>query len=297
MRILLTGSSGRVGRAIFGALASSHTVIGIDRSPFSTTRHVADFTDMNVLRPALAGVDAVIHTAALHAPHVGLSTDAEFDRINVQGTHALVFAAKAEGVRRFIFTSTTALYGDAVVAGQCTWVDETTVPQPKTIYHRTKLAAEALLEAEAAPGFCVRVVRMSRSFPEQPETMAVFRLHRGIDVRDVADAHVAVLQNGGADFQRYIASGRTPFLTEDCADLAYRPREVLLRRCPALVAELDRRRWPLPRTIDRVYDPGAALRSLGWQSTLGPDNVFMQHDERSIEVLPRIANYADRPGE
>ncbi|MGF0520385.1 hypothetical protein ACQEDT_02620 [Agrobacterium pusense] len=47
MRIVLTGSSGRVGRAIFSALASRHEVIGIDRSPFSTTHIVGDFADMH----------------------------------------------------------------------------------------------------------------------------------------------------------------------------------------------------------------------------------------------------------
>ena len=53
VKILLTGSSGRVGRAIFGALAARHEVVGIDRSPFATTRHVADFTDTRMLAKAL----------------------------------------------------------------------------------------------------------------------------------------------------------------------------------------------------------------------------------------------------
>lgn len=45
MKILLTGSSGRIGRAIFGALAAAHEVVGLDRSPFATTRIIADVTD------------------------------------------------------------------------------------------------------------------------------------------------------------------------------------------------------------------------------------------------------------
>jgi nucleoside-diphosphate-sugar epimerase len=51
MRIILTGSSGRLGRAIFNALAANNTVLGIDRSPFSTTHLVGDFTDAAICAP------------------------------------------------------------------------------------------------------------------------------------------------------------------------------------------------------------------------------------------------------
>ncbi len=86
MRIVLTGSSGRVGRGIFGALASHHEVIGIDRAPFSSTQYVGDFADLQILRKALTGADTVIHTAALHAPHVGIVPDEQFYRVNLAGT-------------------------------------------------------------------------------------------------------------------------------------------------------------------------------------------------------------------
>lgn len=55
MKILLTGSSGRIGRAIFGALAASHEVVGLDRSPFATTRIIADVTDHPGCRTGGAG--------------------------------------------------------------------------------------------------------------------------------------------------------------------------------------------------------------------------------------------------
>ena len=117
MKILLTGSSGRIGRAIFGALAAAHEVVGLDRSPFATTRIIADVTDHQAVVRAVQGVDAVIHTAALHAPHVGLVPDAVFQQINVDATAHLLQAARKAGARRFVLTSTTALYGHAVVAG------------------------------------------------------------------------------------------------------------------------------------------------------------------------------------
>jgi UDP-glucose 4-epimerase len=297
VRILLTGSSGRVGRAIFGALAADHEVLGIDLSPFSTTRYVADFTDPDALHAALEEVDAIIHTAGLHAPHVSLIAEDRFRRINVAGTKMLVAAAKEAGIKRFVYTSTTALYGDAVLPGDCTWIDESTTPRPRTIYHRTKLDAEDALQSEASPDFAVRVIRMSRCFPEQPEVMALYRLHRGIDVRDVADAHAAALSNGGANFQRYIASGCTPFHREDREALSRSPRDVLRHRCPELLRELERRNWPLPSSIDRVYDPAAALSALHWKTTRGYGEVFRQYDERSIEVLPRSPMIKDRTAE
>ena len=117
MKIVLTGSSGRVGRAIYNALATKHDVIGIDRTVFSTTHIVADFMDKSLLLNVMKGADAVIHTAALHAPHVGVLPDAEFVRINVDGTRLIVEAAQATKVKRLIFTSTTAIFGKTIENG------------------------------------------------------------------------------------------------------------------------------------------------------------------------------------
>lgn len=294
MKILLTGSSGRIGRAIFGALAAAHEVVGLDRSPFATTRIIADVTDRQALQRAVRGVDAVIHTAALHAPHVGLVADAVFQQINVDATAMLLQLAREAGVQRFVLTSTTALYGHAVVAGGCRWIDEDTEPLPRTIYHRTKLQAEALAAAAASDAFAVRVLRMARCFPETPERMAMFRLHRGIDARDVASAHAALLHNPGEPFQRYIACAPTPFRREDCLQLATQPRRILACRAPQLLAEFERRGWSLPISIDRVYDSARARATLGWQPRFGPDEVLQQYAAGSIEVLPRAEWIRDR---
>jgi nucleoside-diphosphate-sugar epimerase len=290
MRIVLTGSSGRVGRAIFSALAGRHAVTGMDRSPFSTTHIVGDFADEALLRSAFERADAVIHTAALHAPHVGIVPDTEFQRINVEGTRMVAQAAMAAGVPRLVFTSTTALYGHAVSAGACTFIDEETPPQPKSIYHRTKLEAERMLEAMAGPHLAVRVLRMSRSFPEPADVMAAYRLHRSVDIRDVADAHVLALTNAGDDFQRYIISATTPFSADNCGSLAKDAASVLRQRTPALADAFTQREWALPATIDRIYSPARAAERLGWTSRFGFGEVLAQLDRRSLEVLPVGAN-------
>ncbi|MFS8110792.1 NAD(P)-dependent oxidoreductase [Rhizobium jaguaris] len=286
MRIVLTGSSGRLGRAIFNALATNHAVAGIDRSPFSTTHLLGDFADAVLLRGALTGADAIVHCAALHAPHVGTVPDGEFYRVNVEGTRLLAEASLAAGVKRLVFTSTTALYGHAVLPGRCTWVDEDTVPQPRSIYHRTKLEAERILEDMAGPDLHVRVLRMSRSFPEPANVMAAYRLHRGVDIRDVADAHAAALTNGGDHFQRHIISAGTLFKAEDCEALAVDVAAVIKLRAPGLAAKFAQRSWPLPQNIDRVYASKSAGTVLGWHFRFGYDEVFAQLQRGSLEVLP-----------
>ncbi|MBO9654478.1 MAG: NAD(P)-dependent oxidoreductase [Agrobacterium tumefaciens] len=290
MRIVLTGSSGRVGRAIFSALAGRHDVIGIDRSPFSTTRIIGDFADKALLGSAFQQADAVIHAAALHASHVGVVPDAEFQRINVEGTRMVAEVAMAAGVQRIVFTSTTALYGHSVSSGSCTFIDEDTSPRPKSIYHRTKLEAEQVLEAMAGQHLAVRVLRMSRSFPEPADVMAAYRLHRGVDIRDVADAHVLALTNAGDDFQRYIISATTPFSADDCDSLAEDAASVLRQRTPALAAAFAQRRWALPAIIDRVYSPARAVDGLGWTSRFGFEEVLAELARRSLEVLPAGAS-------
>lgn len=295
MRIVLTGSSGRVGRAIFSALAGTHDVIGIDRSPFSTTHILGDVVDAALLRSAFEHADAVIHTAALHAPHVGTVPDAEFQRVNVDGTRMVAEAAIAAGVERLVFTSTTALYGHAVSPGSCTFIDEETPPQPKSIYHRTKLEAERILESMANPHLAVRVLRMSRSFPEPADVMAAYRLHRGIDIRDVADAHVLALTNTGEDFQRYIISAATPFSARDCDALANDAAAVIRLRAPALAEAFEQRGWALPATIDRVYASARAVDGLSWESRCGFEEIFAELARRSLEVLPAGANISKKP--
>ena len=293
MKIVLTGSSGRIGRAIFGALSVGHNVVGIDRIPFATSRVIGDFTNRALLERAMEGADAVIHTAALHAPHVGICADAEFHRINVEGTRLLFEVAKTSGAKRLVFTSTTALYGGAIAQGRCTWVDEQTAPEPESIYHRTKVEAETVLEGLANDKLCVRVVRMSRCFPETADLMAAYRIHRGIDARDVADAHVLALTNKGAPFERYVVSGATPLTHSDCDALASDADAILRERVPELAQAFQSRGWSLPRSIDRVYVPKAAEHALGWKARYGFREVLAQVDRRSLEVLPVGASMAE----
>lgn len=280
MKVLITGTSGRVGGAIHDRLAREHAVRGLDRVASSRVDHLGELTDAALLEQALDGVDAVVHTAGLHAPQVGQLPEAEFQRVNVEGTRAVLAVAQRRGVPHIVFTSTTALYG---VGG---WITEQTPPRPRTVYHRSKLAAEALLaEAAARGGPAVTVLRMSRCFPEPAPLMAAYRLHRGVDVRDVAEAHALALLQPRPGWRRYVISGATPFLRSEVDELARDAPAVLRRRAPALVRTFAERGWSLPRSIDRVYAAHRAIAELGWQPAFGFEEVLHQLDRQSPEVL------------
>lgn len=71
MRILVTGSAGHLGEALVRVLGADHDVVGLDvlDAPFTTL--TGSVADRDVVRRAMDGVDAVLHTATLHKPHVG----------------------------------------------------------------------------------------------------------------------------------------------------------------------------------------------------------------------------------
>lgn len=288
MRILVTGSAGRVGRAIYIKLMRTHDVVGIDKTPCSTADYVGDIRDSAMMDGVLENIDVIIHTAALHAPHVGLVPDSEFQSINVDATEKLALAGVKAGVKHFIFTSTTALYGHAStpknIAG---WVDEEVIPQPKSIYHKSKIAAETKLE-EISNLFQlpVTVLQMSRCFPEPADLMAVFRLTRGIDARDVANAHLSAVEKRLSGFNRFIISGATPFHLSDCKALYTDAEAVIKRKCPEIALAFKQRNWQLPQSLDRVYDSSSAREKLGWLPIHGFESVLEMLDTETAEVLP-----------
>ncbi len=288
MKILVTGSAGRVGRAIYIHLMRYYDVVGLDKTPCSTADYVGDLRDSELIESALCGVDVVVHTAALHAPHVGRVEDKEFEAVNVEATEKLALAAVQAGVKQFVFTSTTALYGYASkTQGKAAWINESVLPQPKTIYHRSKIAAEHKLEQISHLfQLPVTVLQMSRCFPEPVDLMAIYRLNRGVDARDVAAAHHLAVQKRLTGFRRFIISATTPFHPQDSVGLCNDAAAVIRQRAPEVASCFDARGWVLPVSLDRVYDSSLATKELGWVSRFGVDSVLSMYDEEFAEVLP-----------
>lgn len=267
MKVLVTGSSGRIGGAIAARLTLRHAVCGVDQRPGALTTQIADVRDTARLAPLLADVDAVVHTASLHVPDLAARSAAEFREVNVGATQRLLAAAGEAGVRRFVYTSTTSLYGDAMIpeAGEAVWVTEELAPRPRDVYDETKLEAEAACAAAARAGLPCASLRMSRCFPEEPRLLASYRLYRGVDAEDVAQAHELALAAREPAFDVFNVAAATPFRAEDCRRLFEDAASVILERFPWAEDEFARRGWQLPRSIDRVYVVEKAIAGLGYR--------------------------------
>ena len=111
MKVLVTGSSGRVGRvAVETLLARGDQVAGLDsvpsgRSSQGYTEHAASLQEAT---PAARGVDAVLHLGAFMSWN---DDDREkMFRSNVDGTRAVLEAAREAGAKRFVFASSGEVY-------------------------------------------------------------------------------------------------------------------------------------------------------------------------------------------
>ncbi|MFB6989693.1 NAD-dependent epimerase/dehydratase family protein [Streptomyces sp. NPDC056304] len=269
--VVVTGSAGVVGSAIVRRLrAAGCRVVGVDCLPSPDTSVVADLRDPAAWRHALPGAEAVVHTAALHAPHVGVRSDDEFREINVGVTRDLLDASSAAGVRRFVYTSSTSVYGYALEPGdEAVWITEEVTCRPRDIYDETKLAAERLVLC-AAGAMSTVCLRIARCFSEPPAVLARHRLYRGVDVADVAEAHLLAAQGPQEAAGVLNIAGPYPWWrVEDRRRLRHEPAALITQRVPEVAAGFDRHGWALPSSIDRVYVSARAGAVLGYRPRRG----------------------------
>lgn len=235
MRILVTGGAGYIGSVIVSRLtARGHDVVVYDDLSRGHRAAVAggvplvdgDVRDADAVRDALleGGCEAVVHMAALAEVAESVAEPARYRSVNVDGTAAVLAAARAADVDRLVFSSTAAVYG----APQRTPIDEDDALAPTNPYGETKLAAEELLwqarerdglgatalryfNACGADGACgedhdpeshlvplaLRAARDGTSirvFGEDYPTPDGTCVRDYVHVADLADAHIAALE-------------------------------------------------------------------------------------------------------
>lgn len=295
MNILVTGSSGWLGQTLVPRLArGGHQVVGLDPEPAPTTKVVGSVVDRTLVSSIIRehAIEAIVHAAARHKPHIETHDNSEFVAVNVQGTLNLLEEAVAPGskVDRFVFTSTTSLMisqrirdGKAAGAREAAWIDETLAPlEPRNIYGVTKRAAEELCwlfhHLHRLP---ILILRTSRFFPEEDDmahaivqsgenTKANEFLFRRLTVEDTAEAHVVAIDKARAlGFDTFVISALTPFAPADCRALLVDAPSVVARYFPDYREKYARCGWTMFDSIDRVYDAGKAKRKLGFVCKTG----------------------------
>ena len=170
-RILVTGSAGRVGRAVTRELHSrGHRVIGFDmrQTPGIPAEQsvVAGLADVDAFRQAATGADCIIHLAAtpddIHFPRNDRDDNflSELVPNNIVAPYQVMEAARLLGVKRVILASTGQVIDGHLRAGN-TPVKTNMLPKPRYLYACTKVFLEALGQVYAKEhGITVIAVRL-----------------------------------------------------------------------------------------------------------------------------------------
>ncbi len=206
LRILITGNMGYVGPVVAAHLRATlpgAELIGYDSAFFAhclTTPgplperalDAQHFGDVRAVPPALlAGVDAVVHLAAVSNDPMGLRFEAVTDEINHRASLLVAEAARDAGVKRFVFASSCSVYGLAAGGPR----KETDALNPLTAYARSKIATEEGLKGMDRGGMGVTCLRFATACGMSP------RLRLDLVLNDfvagaLAGGEVSVLSDG-----------------------------------------------------------------------------------------------------
>ncbi|MFO1088504.1 MAG: NAD(P)-dependent oxidoreductase [Hyphomicrobiales bacterium] len=277
MKILVTGSSGLIGRAVCAKLEAR----GVSAVPFDMTMTDSDGERLDVrnerqVRMAIAQCQGVLHLAAVSRVIWGERDPALCEAVNVGGTEAVCRAARDAAHRPFVvYASSREVYGHPASVP----VREDAPFAPCNVYGRTKVAGEDMMQRLARAGHPAAIIRFSNvygavddhpdrvvpAFAQQAATGGVIRVDGAscvfdfTHVDDVSDGVVALLQkvqSGSFLPPVHFVSGRGSSLAE-LAEIAR------LESGGRLTIDEQ-----APRSFDvaRFYgDPARARELLGWR--------------------------------
>jgi len=151
-RVLLTGGAGFVGSQVVNALLKDGSEVAVldnlstgrldNLTPYLKDENFrfinGDVCDPSLVQDAVEGVDAILHMAAIVSIPRSLENPLLVSQVNIAGTLNLLKACMDVGVKRFVYTSSCAVYGDAETSPQ----HEELPCSPTSPYSVTKIAAE-----------------------------------------------------------------------------------------------------------------------------------------------------------
>jgi nucleoside-diphosphate-sugar epimerase len=270
MKIIVTGSSGLLGRHVAAALvAAGHDVLGLDRAPppEGGWRHVAaDLTDLGQALQLVRDAEAVVHVAAIPRP-TGLPAGEVF-RINMAACYHVVEAAVLSGAGRLVYASSMSVLGypffETPVVPAYLPFDSAHPAAPQDAYALSKWLGEEVVAAAVRrrPGLSAVSLRMpwiqtAGSFPREVverrrrAALVARDLWGYVDARDAAAAFVRAVERPLEGHHRVFVSAADTFMDVET--------ETLVRAAWPGVAL----RRPLPG-FETVFDLAEARELLGF---------------------------------
>jgi nucleoside-diphosphate-sugar epimerase len=267
VKVVVTGASGKAGRAVVHALLErDHEVLALDLVPSRerlTASLLVDLTELGQTVECLAGAEAVVHLAAIPASEI--HTPETTFRTNLGSTYNVFEAARLLGLGRVVWASSETIFGIPIDREQPAYapIDEEHPPDPRSSYALSKLLSEELARHlnrwTGTPFVALRFSNIMEpddyaAFPtwwDDPEIRR-WNLWGYVDARDVGQSCVRALE---AD-----VSGAEHFIVAAADTVMNRPSRELMAACyPAVPYH------PTAGEHDALLSSDKARRLLGYE--------------------------------